>query len=149
MDVFLDTSFIVSLIIKTEKTERARRFFTGTGLDFAASVAVYEESLYTGLRIIAEKRLGIKNAYKLRDFVRKNGYEFAADFMSALHETFDEIRVLRDAGDIDSIKATMERFKLLPNDALIAATCKHYGIKKIATFDEDFKRIDFLEVVEI
>ncbi|WP_456329720.1 type II toxin-antitoxin system VapC family toxin [Archaeoglobus sp.] len=41
------------------------------------------------------------------------------------------------------------RYGLLPNDALIAATCKHYGIKKIATFDDDFKRVDFLEVVEV
>ena len=38
-------------------------------------------------------------------------------------------------------------YKLLPNDALIAATCKHYEIKKIATFDPDFKRVDFLEVI--
>ncbi len=41
------------------------------------------------------------------------------------------------------------KYRLLPNDALIVATCKHYGIKKIATFDEDFKRVDFLEVVEV
>ena len=39
------------------------------------------------------------------------------------------------------------QYGLLPNDALIAATCKHYGINKIATFDPDFKRVDFLEVV--
>ncbi|RLI81692.1 ribonuclease VapC, partial [Archaeoglobales archaeon] len=38
---------------------------------------------------------------------------------------------------------------LLPNDSLIAATCKHYGIKKIATFDDDFKRVDFLEIVKM
>ncbi|MCK4476654.1 MAG: PIN domain-containing protein [Methanophagales archaeon] len=38
-------------------------------------------------------------------------------------------------------------YKLLPNDALIAATCKYYGINKIATFDPDFKRVDFLEIV--
>jgi len=38
-------------------------------------------------------------------------------------------------------------YKLLPNDALIAATCKHYGIRKIATFDPDFKRVDFLEII--
>ncbi|AIG97142.1 PIN domain-containing protein [Archaeoglobus fulgidus] len=31
------------------------------------------------------------------------------------------------------------KFGLLPNDALIAATCKHY---------EDFRQVDFLEVVE-
>ncbi|MGB2843081.1 MAG: PIN domain-containing protein [Halobacteriota archaeon] len=30
---------------------------------------------------------------------------------------------------------------------LIAATCKHYGIDKIATFDPDFKRVDFLEII--
>jgi len=35
-----------------------------------------------------------------------------------------------------------------PN-ALIAVTCKHYGIKKIGTFDEDFKMVDFLEVLEL
>ncbi len=38
-------------------------------------------------------------------------------------------------------------YGLLPNDALIAATCKHYGINKIATFDPDFKRVDFLEII--
>ena len=37
----------------------------------------------------------------------------------------------------------------LPSDALIAETCKHYGIRKIATFDEDFEKADFLEVLEI
>jgi predicted nucleic acid-binding protein len=40
-------------------------------------------------------------------------------------------------------------YGLLPNDALIAAACKHYGIRKIATFDPDFKRVDFLEVHEL
>jgi hypothetical protein len=39
-------------------------------------------------------------------------------------------------------------YGLLPNDALIAAACKHYGIRKIATFDPDFKRLDFLEVID-
>ncbi|HJH26065.1 MAG TPA: hypothetical protein C5S37_04645 [Methanophagales archaeon] len=32
---------------------------------------------------------------------------------------------------------------------LIAATCKHHGINKIATFDPDFKRVDFLEIITI
>jgi len=38
------------------------------------------------------------------------------------------------------------KYGLLPNDALIAATCKHYGIKDIATFDKDFERVEFLNV---
>jgi hypothetical protein len=39
------------------------------------------------------------------------------------------------------------RYKLLPNDALIAATCKHYGIGKIASFDPDFEQLEFLELI--
>jgi len=41
----------------------------------------------------------------------------------------------------------IKEYGLLPNDALIAATCKHYDIKKIATFNPDFKRVNFLEVI--
>jgi len=44
-------------------------------------------------------------------------------------------------------KEVVEKYRLLPNDALIAATCKHHGIRKIATFDPDFKRVDFLEII--
>ncbi|RLI70967.1 hypothetical protein DRO97_10330 [Archaeoglobales archaeon] len=38
---------------------------------------------------------------------------------------------------------------IAPERCLIVATCKHHGIKRVATFDEDFKRVDFLEVVGI
>jgi len=30
MDIFLDTSFIISLLLETEKTESARKFFNKT-----------------------------------------------------------------------------------------------------------------------
>ncbi len=56
---------------------------------------------------------------------------------------------MRDYQNVSEIWKLMKNYNLLPNDALIAATYKHYGIRKIATFDEDFKRVDFLEVVEI
>ena len=42
-----------------------------------------------------------------------------------------------------SVLKFIEKYHLLPNDALIAATCKYYGINKIATFDEDFEKVDF------
>ena len=38
-------------------------------------------------------------------------------------------------------------YRLLPADAVITASCKYSGITKIATFDSDFKRVDFLEVI--
>jgi len=41
----------------------------------------------------------------------------------------------------------MRSYNLLPGDALIAVTARHYGIDTILTFDEDFKRIPWLKVI--
>ena len=49
----------------------------------------------------------------------------------------------------DITKEIVKKYYLSPNDALIAATCKHYGIKKIATFDSDFDSVDFLDVITV
>ncbi len=59
--------------------------------------------------------------------------------------SFFTVLPLRIGRDVIMI---VKDYKLLPNDAPIAATCRYYGIKKIATFDDDFKRVDFLEVVD-
>ena len=40
-----------------------------------------------------------------------------------------------------------KQFHLLPADALIALTCKYYGINTILTFDGDFKRVLWLKVI--
>ena len=34
----------------------------------------------------------------------------------------------------------MSKYHLKPNDALILATCKHYGIKYLVSLDKDFER---------
>jgi hypothetical protein len=36
---------------------------------------------------------------------------------------------------------------LMPNDAMIASTCLKHEISKIATFDSDFLRVDWLSVI--
>ncbi len=73
--------------------------------------------------------------------------EVSLDPVYELLELFNELASSKAITEIS--RKIIADYGLLPNDALIAATCKHYGIKKIATFDEDFKRVDFLEVVEI
>ena len=149
MDVFLDSSFVIPVVIKTNKSESAREFFRNFTADLVASMTVYEESFFVGLRLIAERRLEIRNVYTLRDYVKKSGYNFAYDFIKSLHDVFSKIQVVHDVKDPEVVRDIAEKYRLLPNDALIAATCKQYGIKKIATFDDDFKRVDFLEVVEV
>ena len=44
------------------------------------------------------------------------------------------------------IVVTMDNYRLAPRDAIIALTCRHYGISTILSFDEDFKRISWLKV---
>jgi predicted nucleic acid-binding protein len=41
----------------------------------------------------------------------------------------------------------MQKYRLLPYDALIVSTCISNGIKEIATFDKDFRRVDLIEVL--
>ena len=49
--------------------------------------------------------------------------------------------------DLEDGEEVIAKYRLLPTDAQIAITCKHYNITTIATLDEDFKRIPWLKVV--
>jgi hypothetical protein len=46
----------------------------------------------------------------------------------------------------ETARKIMKDYGLLPNDALIAATCLQHSIAEIATFDNDFTRCPFLTV---
>lgn len=129
MKIFLDTNFIVNLNLKTEFTEKAK----------AIIEAYIEEELITSVTVVEE------TLFVLKMITRKSNKEVSEkvlDFLYGLDVDILETLPLRDFLHV------FQTYNLLPNDALIAATCKHYGITKIATFDEDFKRVDFLEVVE-
>ena len=84
-------------------------------------------------------------AYVLRRLLREPNREIVAKLRGVIDGL--EMSVITEL-PLDEFFRVYAEYDLLPNDALIAATCKHYGIKKIATFDEDFKRVDFLEIVE-
>ncbi|WP_293447867.1 type II toxin-antitoxin system VapC family toxin [Persephonella sp.] len=43
----------------------------------------------------------------------------------------------------------MEKYSLLTNDALILATCKYYGIDKIASLDSDFEKATITEKIKL
>jgi len=59
----------------------------------------------------------------------------------------NNIIILQDIATIEEIHKTMMEYKLLPGDAIIALTCRHYGIGTILTFDEDFKRVPWIKVI--
>ncbi len=82
--------------------------------------------------------------------LKRKGFKIDSKILNKVIELLDIARTLELNEKIE-IMATefIEKRSLLPNDALIAATCKYYGISKIATFDEDFERVDFLEIVKV
>jgi predicted nucleic acid-binding protein len=73
----------------------------------------------------------------------KNPYEIVEDILSK-----ENIDVLDSSKNLGKITYFVKNYTLLPSDALIAATCSGNKITKIATFDKDFERVDFLEIIK-
>ena len=145
----IDTSILLKVILEGE-------------LDILRKLSVYvlhipvnvlEEASF---KIIVSSVLDELNTekcsfYRMKEeFEKGKGKKLIVDRLHLLNSIKDKLVVLELNEEIADIsKEIIRKYHLLPNDALIAATCKHHGIRKIATFDPDFKRVDFLEVVEL
>ncbi len=145
--IFIDSSAFLSFFIE------GIDLFQELDGKLVTSVNVVEEVVYVLIKEKARKITKIDKRYDLLVYLRKNpeitskiAEEVVSDVLALLD--YFGIVVLPTVGHGEMFDV-IKKYGLLPNDALIAATCKHYGIKKIATFDEDFKRVDFLKVIEI
>lgn len=116
---------------------------------------VIEESFYKSLFLRTETVYGKSSKYMLKEKYQKEQtnfepiYRYFTYFIKQLI-LFDTLNIVPIDSDIilSSIELSW-KCNLLPNDALITAACKHYGIKKIATLDGDFKRVKFLKIIEL
>ena len=97
--------------------------------------------------------LGIEKCSFFRikeEFEKGRGKKLTEERLHLLNSIQDKFIVLELNKDIfETSKEMVKKYQLLPNDALIAASCELYGISKIATFDSDFKRVDFLQVLSL
>ena len=92
--------------------------------------------LLTGMRAYELK----KKPERVRETLRRLNKQIAF-----LRKYFIELEIDEEIKQV--ALDVMERYGLLPNDAIIAATCRHYSIDTIITFDEDFRRIPWLKVI--
>ncbi len=113
------------------------------------SLRTIEETSYILIRIYLGKHYGIKGIHRIREIINQQGLGFIKDELKAMRGLLSEynIIVLQDKAEVSEIHDTMVKYNLLPGDAIIALTCKHYGIDTILTFDEDFKRVPWLRVI--
>lgn len=81
--------------------------------------------------------------------MKKELSETARVFLERLKSFIAEfkIKLLPMPDDLDLLLDSVIVYRLLPNDAAITAACRYHKIKRIATFDRDFERVDFLKVV--
>jgi len=145
---FVDTTVILKTILEKQIDvfERLSQYALYT------SVNVLEESAFKIVVSCVLEALEVErvNIYKIKEEFEKGvGENLISKRLHVLNLLKSRLIVLPlDDKIFEFSKEVIKKHRLLPNDALIAATCKHYGIKKIATFDEDFRRVDFLEVLE-
>jgi len=149
MKIFIDTSFFVEYFLGNEEAKniynkiRSKELYT--------SINVVEETTYILMKLIVSDLSNVDKHYEIIKKLKKDErvYETCLNKARVFYFSLIEegVKILMPAS-WDITLEIMEKYKLLPNDALIAATCKHYGIKKIATFDEDFKKVEFLEVIK-
>ena len=100
---------------------------------------VASEVLYVYILAVTGRR-----AYELKE----NPDELESVDLSPVRKLLGIAAILPTTAEIiEDAYEIIHQYKMLPNDAIIAATCKHYGIKTIATFDKDFKKIPWLNII--
>jgi len=146
--LFLDTNIIVYYLHGIEPYATIIETYLQSE-ELVTSLRVIDEALFTLVRMKAWRDLGIKRIEDLRKYRESRGYRDFEGVISALSEFIERlsVEILRDEGSYKELVEVATRYNLMPSDALIAITCRRYGINTIATFDEDFKRVPWLRVV--
>jgi predicted nucleic acid-binding protein len=148
--IFVDTNVFYNITFDNKFTDCALNFLE-TRRALVTSATVIHELIYVSVRDLCEKLYGTRNYSSFRKFIATKGYapfQKEIDFIYALLED-SNIELVPIDQDLDRWREIMQSYSLLSSDALIALTCRSNGIKRIATFDNDFKRVDFLEMVEL
>ncbi|NJE00554.1 PIN domain-containing protein [Thermococcus sp. JdF3] len=112
------------------------------GYPLLTSETVVDESVYVIIRKLFSLK-GVKNRFEVKKRLHTpEGQEVideAIELVMGLIEEAD-VAILTDA-DVYITIATMKKYSLLPHDARIVATMLQNGVKRLATFDDDFRPI--------
>ena len=114
---FLDSSFIVELL----KNNKIAKGINNYLINARNILLVYNHVVLSEL------------VYQLY-FKRKYNWQLIEEIL----KEFDLLELNKEIGSL-SLEC-IYKYNLKPNDALILATCKHYGIKYLISLDEDFKK---------
>jgi|Deesub1362A_J573_1020465.scaffolds.fasta_scaffold25571_2 hypothetical protein len=95
--------------------------------------------VFSEVFIVYVKAITRKRSYELKknpELIVEKKDELEELF--TLFEIFEELEINKEIRNL--AYEFVKKYGLLPNDALILATCKFYGIKYLISFDGDFER---------
>jgi predicted nucleic acid-binding protein len=146
--IFVDTNIFYNILYRTELTPEARRA-ADMLVDPVTSMIVYNELLHVTFRAYARRRYGITSYHEFKRFFAEKGIDAFREPLESIHSLLDEldVKILEDHQSTTELLDAMTRYRLLPTDAQIVVTCKHYNIDTIATLDKDFKRVPWLKTI--
>ena len=147
--LFLDTNAILYYLHDVKPYSQIVEDITSREDELYTSMCVLDEAIFTIVRTKAWIELGIRRIEKLREYIQKRGYDLFEEDIDELYEFLEDanVAVVEDKASSNELRDAAKNYHLLPADALIALTCRHYDIDTILTFDEDFKRVPWLKVV--
>jgi predicted nucleic acid-binding protein len=147
--IFVDTNVLYSVLVKTKFSKSAQDIILMPS-DLATSATVLSELVFISLRKLCKERYGTNNYSEFRRAIVHNGYSPFKEDLDLIFRLVEErdILVLPINDNLDDWNNAMIRYNLMPNDAMIASTCLKHEISKIATFDSDFLRVDWLSVID-
>lgn len=146
--IFIDTNIFYNILFETNLTQVARKLLEEYEESlFYTSLTVVNELLYISTRKYYQAAQEISKSYSLRRLIASKGYP--APIVNGIQSLLKdlEVEVLMENVGYQDMIGVVDSLKLLPSDAIIALTCKYHGIETILTFDEDFKRVPWLNVL--
>ena len=131
MRIFLDSSILIEYI-KGNHTELLELIIEKE-FDSCINHIVYSEFMFHFLSLMSGKSpLTLKTSNQIKEvLIESEPISFIENFkiLEMNHDILLESYIF------------MKKYNLLPNDALIFATCKYYDIALIASLDKDFIKI--------
>ena len=103
---------------------------------------VASETMYIYLRLA----LGVTR-YRLRELIARRSSEDTELLEEDVKPLLSLFNMIAAEAAVEELVDLIESYGLLPNDALIAAAALRHGIDAVATFDEGFKRVQWLRVI--
>jgi len=142
MRVFFDSNVFLKYLAGVEDAKKLiGKVEDGEWKGYVNDIVI-SEVVYGYLRLALDV-----SRYRLRKYVIEYTDRVKELLEQDVYPLFTDFEHLPISIGIENLIEYMTKYRLLPNDALIVATCRAYNINNIATFDEDLKRVPWINVL--